>query len=259
MRLLLGLAQAGILPGCSYLTGSWYTRGEGLKRFSLYLSAVSLSSVFGGLIAAGMGKMNKAGGLSGWRWLFVVEGIVTCLIGIVFFFVMPNFPEDTKWLTDEEREYVKARLEAEQGNSGIDLAVRPRDVWDALRDPKIVLLGLIHLSVSMPGNMVSYFAPIIVDSFGIYSPIQTQLQTAPVWVVAFALSLGVAFVSDKMQHRYLATVLCAIVAITGFSVLFAEYGNIRAQYGALFLAAGGISSLWPGTLSSLFIMTTLPS
>ncbi|BDD64042.1 hypothetical protein MAP00_008889 [Monascus purpureus] len=245
LRLLLGIAESGILPGCAYLVSSWYTRKEGLKRFSFYLSAISLSSVFGGLLAAAIGKLDGACGLSGWRWLFVIEGSTTCILGIVFFFAMTNFPEDAKWLTDEERKFITARLEAEQGSSDIEFTVRPRDIWNTLKDPMVVMMGLIHLSVSVPGNMAAYFAPTIVESLGSYSPIQTQLHTAPVWLVASALSLAIAYVSDRIQHRYVMAMVCSCIVITGFSILLAEEDDVRAQYGALFLAVAGVASFWP--------------
>ena len=258
LRLLLGIAQAGVLPGCAYLVGSWYARKHGLRRFSVYMSATSLSSAFGGLLAATIGKMDGLLKLSGWRWLFILQGVGTCIAGVILFFTMTDFPEDATWLTEEERDYVTARLQAEQGSSAIEVGLRKRDIWNTLTDPTMVLLGLIHLCVSVPGNMSSYFAPIIVNSLGTYTPVQTQLHTAPVWVVAFGLSLIVAYVSDKIRSRYAVTIFCSFVSIIGFTILFAEPFNFHVQYGALFLAVSGIASLWPGMSAILPFSFFLP-
>lgn len=252
LRLLLGVAQAGVLPGCSYCVSSWYTRKDGLRRFTVYMSAVSLSNAFGGLLAAAIGKLDGLCGLSGWRWLFIIEGAGTCIVGFVLYFVMCNFPEDAKWMTEQERNFIMARLEAEQGSSAIELTVRKRDIWETLTDPVILILGLIHLCVSVPGNMLSYFAPTVINSLGIYTPIQTQLHTAPVFMVGFALSLILAHISDKIQSRYIVTVFCSLLSTIGFSLLFAEPFDSRVQRGALILAVAGIASLWPGTYLLLF-------
>lgn len=226
--------------------GSWYTRQEGQRRFSLYLCTVNLSCVLGGLIADCGGEMNGVGNLAGWRWIFISEGILTCLVAVVFFFLMASFPEQVSWLTVEERLFIKARLKAEQGDSAIGYGIRLRDVWITAKDPKVILAGLIHLSASVPGYMGTYFAPVIVESFGIHSRIDVQLHTAPVWVVAVVLTLLVAYISDKTQRRFWVILGCAIISVAGYYTMFNVH-NIHAQYGALFLAISGMASLMPGT------------
>lgn len=241
------MTSPGIFPGCAYLMGSWYTRKEAQQRFSFYLNATNLSSAFGGLLAAAIGKMDRAGGLAGWRWIFILEGSLTCLVALASFALLPNFPEQAKWLNDEEREFVQARLKAEQGNSVLGHRITICDTWEVLKDPKVLLAGMIHLVISVPGNMGTYFAPTIVESLGVYSPIETQLRTVPVWMVAFALTLIVAYVSDKIQNRYVVTLFCCMVALVGYGILFGDFDSMHTRYGALFLAISGVASLMPGT------------
>lgn len=246
LRLVLGVAQAGIYAGCAYLMGSWYTRQEAQRRFSLYLCTVNLACVLGGLIAATIGEMNGLGNLAGWRWIFISEGILTCLAAVVFFFLMPGFPEQVSWLTVEERLYIKARLKAEQGDSAIGYGIRLCDVWNTVKSPRVILAGLIHLSASVPGYMGTYFAPVIVERLGIHSRIEIQLHTAPVWIVAVVLTLLVAYISDKIQRRFWVILACAIISVAGYFTML-QVHNIRTQYGALFLAISGMASVMPGT------------
>lgn len=227
--------------------GSWYRRREAQQRFSLYLSATCLATGFGGLIAAAIGNMNGVCGLSGWRWIFIIEGVLTCVLAVICFALLPNFPEQAKWLTEEEREYVRARLRAEQGSSALNHHITIRDVWEVIRDPKVMLAGMLHLAVSVPGNMGTYFAPTIVQSLGIYSRIETQLHTVPVWMVAFVLTLAVAYGSDKIGSRYAATMVTAIITLVGYAILFQVTQNVQARYAALYLAIAGVSALMPGT------------
>ncbi|XHG00934.1 hypothetical protein AWENTII_004343 [Aspergillus wentii] len=246
LRSVLGMTEAGIMPGCAYLMSAWYTRQEAQRRFSFYLSAMNLSSGFGGLIAAPIGNMDGAGGLSGWRWIFIVEGAATCLISLSLFFLLANFPEQVSWLTEEERGFVKARLKAEQGSSAIELSIRPFDVWQTLCDPKVIFAAMIHLSTSVPGYMGAYFAPVIVESLGVFSPIETQLHTVPIWAVTFGLALIVAYISDLIRHRYAMAVFCAAVSIVGYSILFSVHeDNVNVRYGALFMAIAGAAILMP--------------
>ena len=197
-------------------------------------------------MAATIGEMNVVGSLAGWRWIFISEGILTCLIAAVFFFLIADFPEQVHWLTVEERLFVKARLKAEQGDSAIGNSIKARDIVTTVRDPKVILAGLIHLSASVPGYMGTCFAPVIVKSFGIRSPIDAQLHAAPVWIVAIVLTLVVAYISDKIRHRFLVILVCGIISVAGYYAMFNVKGNTDAQYGTLFLAISGMASLIPG-------------
>ena len=83
-----------MFPGCFYLLGMWYRRQEAQKRFSLFFSSTSLAGAFGGLLASAIGKMDFMRGYRGWRWIFILEGVVTVLFGILFLFTFPSFPEE---------------------------------------------------------------------------------------------------------------------------------------------------------------------
>jgi MFS family permease len=104
----LGLAEAGIFPGSFYLISFWYRREESQKRFTVYWCSVIFASMFGGLLATGIAHMDGTGGYSNWRWIFILEGLATIVVGFASFFLITNFPEQAKWLTPAEREYVLA-------------------------------------------------------------------------------------------------------------------------------------------------------
>jgi MFS family permease len=93
-RFFLGIFECGMFPGCFYLLGAWYRRHEAQKRFSLFFSSTSLAGAFGGLLASAIGKMDYVRGYRGWRWIFILEGCFTVLVGIVFLFTFPTFPEE---------------------------------------------------------------------------------------------------------------------------------------------------------------------
>ncbi|KAF5013210.1 hypothetical protein FDECE_789 [Fusarium decemcellulare] len=244
-RFFLGLFEAGMVPGAFYLLGMWYRRHEAQKRFSFFFSSTSLAGAFGGLLAAAIGKMEGMRGYKGWRWIFIIEGAITVVCGLVFYFFLPDFPEDTKWLTDDERAYASARLQIEQGRSSVERKVTFKDVIQTLKDYKVLLGGLMYFSLVVPVYGYSYFAPAIIQTYG-YSPIQTQLHSVPPWAACFGFSMVVAYLSDKTQHRVGFAVGAVFVCITGFAILLgADVDNIDLKYGALFLAVSGAFTATP--------------
>ncbi|RQM07769.1 hypothetical protein DH86_00003052, partial [Scytalidium sp. 3C] len=87
-----------------------YTRGEIALRVGLFYTSASLSGAFGGLLARGLSAIGTAGGLTGWRWIFIIEGLITVVAGVVSYFMLPNSVETAGFLTEEERLYAVQRL-----------------------------------------------------------------------------------------------------------------------------------------------------
>lgn len=117
-----------------YLLGMWYKRSEAQKRFSFFFSSTTLAGAFGGLLASGLGKMDGTRGYRGWRWVFIIEGLITCVVSLAWFFIIPDFPEDVKWLTDEERQFIRAKLARDSGSAGHDAKIGWRDVLEVFKD-----------------------------------------------------------------------------------------------------------------------------
>jgi MFS family permease len=152
----LALQSLTTLAGSFYLIGMWYKRHEAQKRFTFFFASTTLAGAFGGLLASAIGKMNGMEGYLGWRWVFILEGILTCVVSFLLFFTIPNFPEEAKWLTEPEREYIKARLRDDQGKSAIERRITLRDVGRCFKDYKFILGWLMYFGLIVPGQ---YFAP----------------------------------------------------------------------------------------------------
>jgi len=249
-RFLLGVFESGMFPGCFYLIGMWYKRSEAQRRYSFFFSSTTFAGAFGGLLAAAIGKMGKTAtspgvrGYSGWRWIFILEGLLTCIVAIAFFFLIPSFPEDATWLTQEERDYVKARLRVDQGNSAKERKITLRDVGRVFKDYKVILGGFMYFGMIVPAYGYAFFAPTILGTYG-YSPVQTQLHSVPPWACAFGFAMIIAFCSDFAKHRFLFTLIPISVAIAGFAILITVHHNLQLQYAALFLVAMGAYSAMP--------------
>lgn len=108
-RFIVALLSANVWIKKYYLT-MWYCRHEIQLRTALFFSAASVAGAFSGLLAFAIGKMDGVGGLEGWRWIFILEGIATVAVSVLAFFVLHDFPETAKFLTEEERAFVVDRL-----------------------------------------------------------------------------------------------------------------------------------------------------
>lgn len=161
---------------------SWYTRAELTRRISWFYSGSALANIFGGLLgAAVLGNLDGDLGLAGWRWLFIVEGTITIGIAILAGFFLPNYPETTSWLTEEEKTLAAWRLLADVNEEderhaqstivGLKLA---------LKDYRLYLFMLLQ-HLSLLSQTFQYFFPAIVGTLG-YGAIDTLWLTAPVWV-----------------------------------------------------------------------------
>lgn len=243
-RFFLGVFETGMFPGAFYLIGMWYRRHEAQRRYSFFFNSTTLAGAFGGLLAAAIGKMNGVRGYLGWRWIFIIEGGATVFVSFFLWFLLPNFPEETKWLRKDEKDYVAARLRLDQGPAGRDRSITWQDVKNVFKDYKIIIGGFMYFGLIVPAYGYAYFSPGIIQGYG-YSAIQTQLHSVPPWAVAFGFSMTIALISDKTRHRFAFAIIAIIIAIIGFSILIAVHDNTRLQYAALFLVASGAYTAMP--------------
>ncbi|KAK2765964.1 hypothetical protein FQN54_007479 [Arachnomyces sp. PD_36] len=245
-RFFLGLFETGMFPGCFYLMGMWYKAAEAQKRFSFFFSSTTLAGAFGGLLASAIGKMDHMRGYRGWRWVFILEGVLTCVVALFWYFAIPDFPEDVKWLNEEEREFIKEKLEKDVGKSARNVTMGWRDVLDVFKDFKIFIGGLMYFGLIVPAYGYAYFAPSIIQSYG-YSPISTQLHSIAPWAAAFGFSMVIAYFSDFTKHRFAFAIFPICIAIVGFSILLTHHGKESRdiQFGALFLVTSGCYSAMP--------------
>jgi MFS family permease len=243
-RFMLGVAETGMFPGAFYLIGMWYKRTEAQKRFSFFFSSTSLAGAFGGLIAAGINRLDGALGHRAWRWIFIIEGAITMFFAVVLYFGIPDFPENAKFLTEKERRFVTARLVEEQGGSGHGRKTTFKDVVGVFKDYKIVVGGFMYFGLIVPAYGYAYFAPTIIQTFK-YSPVQTQLHSVPPWAAAFGWSMILAWFSDRARHRYGFIMFSMCLAIVGFGLMLSTSVSNAVKYAALHLLTSGVYGSMP--------------
>ncbi|KUL81612.1 hypothetical protein ZTR_11407 [Talaromyces verruculosus] len=235
-----GLVQSwGGLIATRFFLGLFESGIEAQKRFSFFFGSATLAGAFGGVLAYGIGLMDGIGGVKGWRWLFILEGLLTIGISILCFWTLPDFPETVSWLTREERDFIQAKLEKDTGQSAHGQAITWRDVLDVLKDVKILLGGMAYFGLIVPAYGYAYFATSIIQT------LTTQLFSIPPWAAAFMASQVVAYFSDRSRHRFLFTVAPICITIVGFLMLLSIHDKPHVEYGALFLVTSGTYSAMP--------------
>jgi predicted MFS family arabinose efflux permease len=184
--------------------------------------------------------MDGSSGLRAWRWVFIIEGAITVVIAFSAFFILPNFPRTTKWLSEEERQLAVWRL---QEDIGMDDWVSSRDqsFWHgfklALVDVKVWILMILLLATVSSASVTNFF-PTVVKTLG-YKNVETLLLTAPPYVLAVIVTFLNAWHADRTGERYFHIVLPAIVGVAAF-ILAAATHSTAPRYVAMMLMLPGV-------------------
>ncbi|CAG8929625.1 unnamed protein product [Penicillium salamii] len=240
-RFFLGLAECGIFPGSFYLISFWYKRAEAQKRFTMYWSAVIFAGAFGGLIASGIAKMDGMRGLENWRWIFLLEGIASILVGIAAFFFCADFPQQASWLTEDEKTAVVVKT---RNYNDDDDKVTKSDLAKSFKDLKLWLATIMYFTIVIPIYAFSYFAPTIIKSLG-YGTIQTQLHSVPPFAAAVGLCAITAYLSDRWAIRVPFILFGDLLIIIGLAIMLTMHGasHFSAEYlGICFITMGAFTS-----------------
>ncbi|KAI5924202.1 major facilitator superfamily domain-containing protein [Camillea tinctor] len=257
VRFLLGVFEAGLFPGLVYYLTFWYKSEERSIRVAFILASATLAGAFGGAIAYGIGHMNGAGGLSAWRWLFIIEGIPSCLSSIIVWLFLPDYPEDAKWLTTQERDLAVQRL-ALEGSKGQAKAMTWEDAKETLTDWRLWGHYVVYFGISVPFSSLSLFTPSITAGLG-YKDLEAQLMTVPPYAVAYVVQILTSWSADHFNARGLHSAALATVGAVGFLASAALPADAyQSRYGCLIVAASGAFACIPpllGWLSSNIFST----
>jgi len=246
LRVLLGAAMSGIYPGLTYLISTWYPRREQQTRFAfLQMGEVTILAT-GGIVNFGLNHLDGRGGLAGWRYMFLVQGLISVVIGLVTYFWMVDFPENAHrsvwFLTPEEQQLAVARINADRKDVEIDEFAWSKVLVHA-KDPKIYGFAVMFFLLNLVSTSLSYFLPSILQGGLGFSENQAILLNAPPYYYAVIPVLLSSLVGDRLRLRGPVIVFNCLTLIVGFSLLgFAQQDGVR--YFGTFLATGAYVSNW---------------
>lgn len=218
-RTMLGATEAGFFPAASYLLTTWYARFEVQTRLSIFYSAASFAAAFSGLLAFGIQHMDGIAGLGGWRWIFILEGMLTVVIGVFVPWMLPDSPETASFLTEEEKAFIIRRLQQDAGTAAGKVQTNEGYKWSSLKaaltDWKIYVFVLIFWGNSVCNVGFLFTVPTIILELG-YSAANAQLLTVPIFVVGLISTLTFSFLADRSQTRWQFIIIPFCIALVGY-------------------------------------------
>ena len=209
---------------------SFYTRKEIATRISILYTGNILATAFAGLIAAGIFHgLDDVAGIAGWRWLFILQGVVTFVIAIGSVFTLPDDPSTTRWLSPEERKLAVTRMERDTVGRKEKVSTLA-GLKEAAKDGKVWLFMFMQ-HMHLAANGFKNFFPTAVETLGFNTTI-TLVLTCPPYLIAGFISVFWSWSSGKRNERTWHITIAKSVAVLGF-VLGASTLNTGARYFAM--------------------------
>jgi len=234
MRFLLGVFEAGFAPGMIYYLSCWYGPQRMARAIAIVFLAGPIGGIVGGPVSAWlMTTLSGTGGLAGWQWMFLIEGLPCVVLGVLTLAFVPNRPADANWLTDNEKRRQSSEIGATSAHGHSFLAVA--------RDARVYLLALAYFCIIAAIYAMSFWLPTIVKAQGVNDTVQLGWYTAVPYVAA---ALGMYYMgrrSDRVGERRFHS---AVPALMGGLLLAASVladGNLAASLALLTL---GTCALW---------------
>jgi len=240
-RFLLGIAEAGFLPGIAFFMTRWFPARHRGRAMGVFYATGATAGIIGGPIAAGLLGMDGVLGIAGWRWIFLAEGLPALALAVVCPFLLRDRPSDAAWLRPEECAWLERRLHEEQtGAQGGHLPL-----MKAIVSLPIVLLALIHLFIGCGVYGKAYFLPLMIKSLGFSDTSVGLLTTIPAIVGVIGM-LIFSRRSDRTGERVWHLAVPCLLGGTGLLLAGVFLGiNPWLAIAAFALSSFGISGALP--------------
>ncbi|KAJ5721365.1 uncharacterized protein N7483_009299 [Penicillium malachiteum] len=251
LRVLLGVLESGYFPGCVYLLSCWYTRYDVQKRFSIFYLIGCVASALSGILAFGLMQLNGKHGLSGWRWIFILEGVISGVIGILCYIFLVDFPDRAskswRFLNEAECAFIVRRIDDDRKDGHPEAFSLKKFLKPAL-DLKIWAFAMIFFCLTTVTYAIAYFLPIILRSGMGFDIGQSQCLVAPPYVFAGIVMYTGAWIGDKYHIRGPVLIANALLAIIGLPMMGFAKGN-ATRYAGVFLTVAGANANIPSCMA----------
>ncbi len=238
LRFLLGVAEAGFIPGVMYFLACWFPSERRGRALALLLAAVPMSSVIGGPLSGWiLSAFAGVGGLRGWQWLFLLETIPSIVLGMAVLRTLADRPSDARWLTAEEAALVEQDIarEAERnaGHAGFAGAFRSKVVWQ---------LSVAYFCIVSAVYVLIFWLPTLIKQHGVSDPLQIGLLTAIPYFAAIAASIWNNARADRLRERRWHTAVPCLVTAAGLALSWLQFDSLPLTMLVLTIAAAAAST-----------------
>ncbi|ORX97937.1 MFS general substrate transporter [Basidiobolus meristosporus CBS 931.73] len=243
LRFLLGVAEAGLWPGMALYLTKFYRKKEIGGRVGTYYFASSASGIIGNFISAGVQLMDGINGIYGWKWLLIINGTLTVIVGIVVYFMLPDNPESCRFLSEKEKELAMTRMKSEvQGPAHVGF----KEVLKQMKNYRVYIFGVLYMCPVLISTSLQYYVPTIIAQLGggKFSSIQVSLMIIPYGICMMTTAIIFPRLADRFNSRSLP--MCVFFAITGIGFCILSFaGPLGVRYFGVLVAALGQGPLVP--------------
>ncbi|ONF43428.1 MFS transporter [Marinobacter lutaoensis] len=240
LRFMLGVAEAGFFPGVILYLTYWFPSQYRAKAMGFFYFGAPIAFILGGPLSGFLLELHGAGGLLGWQWMFLVEGLLASIVGVWAYFYLDNGPKDAQWLSDSERNQLIAALDAENrdkvGHEGHGSLLK------AMRDMRTLHLALIYALIQCSVYGMVFYLPtqvgaLVGDSVGLV----VGLFTAIPWICALLAAYFIPAFSDRTGERRKTAAVTILISGCGIALSVALSTPAIAFIALCFAAAGFIA------------------
>jgi ACS family tartrate transporter-like MFS transporter len=242
VRFLLGVAEAGFFPGLILYFTYWFPSYHHARIVSGFLIGLPIAVALGAPISTALLGLDGLFGLRGWQIMFIAEGLPTVVIGVVTFFVLTDRPEQARFLSQDEKNWLGATLRAERRAKE---AVRSFTLWQALVNPKVLLLSLNYLGIVTASLGMLFFIPQIIKELGTFSNMTVGWLTMIPYICGGISMVTWGYFSDRVGERRWNLLAACVVSTIGLIIAGMTMGTWWALVGMSVAAIGFYGSKGP--------------
>ncbi|WP_223593044.1 MFS transporter [Pseudomonas sp. A-R-19] len=240
LRFLLGVAEAGFFPGILVFLNRWYPAGRRAQITALFAIAVPMAGVIGGPLSGGiLEHFHDFGGMRGWQWMFVIEGLPVILLGLVVLKCLPDSFETVRWLTTQQKQQLREQLNREEHRKSIT------SFSAILRNPQVWLLVAVYFAVMLAVNTLAFWMPTLIHGAGIGSDGKVGLLSAVPYLAGCFFMIGCGRSSDRQRERRWHLCVPLLMAAAGIAVAGLAPTDPPLVLGGLIVAGMGASAALP--------------
>jgi MFS transporter, ACS family, tartrate transporter len=243
LRVITGAAEAGFYPGVIFYLSTWFPQQYRARAFGWFNLANPMASVVSGPVSAALLHLSGAGGLAGWQWLFILEGLPACLLGLYTLYFLPDRPSAVSWLSAEEQAATAAVLAAEH-HPGVTT-----ELGAALRDRRVVILTISYFCLIVGVLGVTLWLPLMLKQHGLSTNAIGWNTAWPYLMASIGLIVWSAHLdrTRKFLKNYIA---CCFLAAAGFA-LSVSFDSLPLTLSGIALALIGMNACRPAFFSIL--------
>lgn len=238
LRFLLGMAEAGFIPGVMYFLSCWFPSARRGRVLALLLAAVPLSSVIGGPLSGWiLSSLAGVGGWRGWQWLFLIETIPSVLLGVAVLMKLADRPADARWLSADEAARIDEDLASEAGRNQAHASMA-----SAFKSPLVWQLSIAYFCIVSSVYVLIFWLPTLIKQHGVTDPVQIGWLTAIPYFFAIVASIWNNAHADRMRERRWHTAIPCFVTAVGLALSWMHVDSLALTMLILTVAAAAAST-----------------